>query len=92
MKSVQHADIKLLPTGTVLLVDTEDDCFKLIIDHNNVFVSVLDSDTEEERCQGRCLLANIIVGEPLIIESEEYATLGMFKTSPVKAIEIYLDE
>jgi hypothetical protein len=91
MKSVQRANVNTLQSGTVLLVDTEDNCFKLILDQGRVFISWVDSDTEIEKPHGMLTNRNLVVGEPFIGMSSKEGVFGTFETSPVKTIEIYED-
>lgn len=92
MKSVQYADVRLLPTGTVLLIDTEDECFKLIVGNTDTHISLVDQNTEEEEPFGVVNLYNLVIGEPMIGIEYTFRAGTIFKTTPIKVIEIYSDE
>lgn len=102
MLSVRHADITNLPTGTVLLVNTQDEYLKLVIDEDIgiftgqcIHVSTL-SESEEETDKGIFTIANITVGKPISgaahPEKQEDGTIkvgAILKTTPVERIEVY---
>ena len=105
MVNMQLANLELLPLGTVLLVDTEDACLKLIIDYDIgvingrcIHVSNLDEDEMEED-RGTFSIPTISVGEPMTgvlyprQRSDGVIEIGgMLQTTPVKTIEVYQDE
>ena len=74
MISVTHADLDILTPGSVRLVDTENECLKLIIDESDndistyvVQVSSLDEsgDLTIEKEKGTHIIAHVKVGEPI---------------------------
>jgi hypothetical protein len=105
MISCKRVDVDSLQLGAVLLVDTEDTCLKLIIDHDVglvpgrcVHISNLD-ENEIEESRGIFMITSITVGEPIngtIYPKQRRDGVveigGVLKTTPVKTIEVYQDE
>ena len=85
MKSVRYCDVSTLPVGTILLVDTEDACFKLYVGADITWIHYLEHD-ETESIYGRLGNRNLIIGEPIGCVTET------FNTAPITVIEIYSDE
>jgi len=106
MKSVKHVSIDSLDIGDVLLVDTEDECLKMILERSeddslvlsHLAISNLD-ENEIETDRGHFMVSNIKVGEPIqgvtcperrVDQTVEIG--GVLTTKKVVLIEVYQDE
>ena len=105
MISLKSIDIGKLELGAVLLVDTEDEQLKMVVEYNKgpidgrcLYISSLDKNEMEED-RGTFMVSKIVVGKPIdgILYPRRRADgivelAGVLKTTPVRAIEVYQDK
>ena len=105
METVRRANINDLQLGAVLLVDTQTEHFKMIIEETSgtlngrwVLVSVFDEE-ENETVKGLFLISQLCINKPITgiqyPSNNENGILEIgkgFTSTPVTLIEIYQDK